>query len=376
MELLDLTSLKSAHDISARFEVLARELLHNHRIEVAREGKPSESLELLELEFYLYASDVHEDPFTHASAEQSQAGRWYFHRPPWRTNDPTSSSVGPMGYRGGTRKGLDITIGQPPAAIASKYFGHTSTQAASSSGSQSSILRGGILLRSIRRTSDSKVISGPSLLVDEVLRLNGAKDIAELVGANWDGDISAFPPSSRPASRASTMYLRRVAPTATTPPASSSCSGNDPKPRISHSPRIGLDISHPSIPAASALDHPRVHFIARPYRFFTHPHLLTANGRGQTFLGVHDALAEGAHRTTDTELLAELVKLTGVKPPTAAKYLDALKGGLEGGEIKQWIGPKGKTVLSSITAWLAMQGTLRRLRPSQSATAGSSMNPV
>lgn len=75
-ELLDFSALESQQDISTRFELLASELLHNYRLEVTHEEN-TEYLEILELEFYLYKSGLHEDPFTHVSAEQSQAGRWF-----------------------------------------------------------------------------------------------------------------------------------------------------------------------------------------------------------------------------------------------------------------------------------------------------------
>lgn len=278
-----------------------------------------------------------------------------------------------MGYRGGTRKGMDITIGTPPPAVTSKYFVATHSSEASSSGVENTVLRGGILLRSIRRASDSKVISGPSLLVDELLRLTDAREITELVALKWDDDISALPPPpALTPSRASTMWLRRTPPA---PPSTPSTTSKPPptKPRIFRSPRIGLDISHPSIAPPTALTHPRVVYVARPYRFFTHPHLLTANGRGQTFLGVYDALEARGHCTNDEELLGELVRLTGVKGPTAKNYLAALRAGLGGGALGEWIGPEGKKVLSSVTKWLKMAGTLRRLQAAaESSTASGS----
>ncbi|OSC97919.1 hypothetical protein PYCCODRAFT_1471422 [Trametes coccinea BRFM310] len=361
-ELLDFTQSSSISDISSRFEQLAIELLHNYDIEITRAGK-TELLEILELECYLYKTGTHEDPFTHASAEQSQSGRWYFHRPPRRSNDPAIAAASPSGYRGGTRKGLDLTIGKPPPGRTSKFFPTAQGSASSGEAPGAAVLRGGILLRSIRRVSDSKVVSGPSLLVDEVLRVSGANEILELVAVNWDGDIAAFPPTSlAPASRLSTMWLRRRA---AAHPDDSSQRASSEKPRIFRSPRIGLDISHPSVAPASAHTHPRVTFVALPYRFFVSPHLLTANGRGQTFLGVYDALLKAGYCESDEELVEELARLTGVKGPTAAKYLGALREGLEAGGgnegLKEWIGPKGKTVLSSVTAWLKMMGTLRRL---------------
>ncbi|KAI0363191.1 hypothetical protein BV20DRAFT_1126425 [Pilatotrama ljubarskyi] len=360
LELLDFSKLDTRKVISARFEELASRLLHDYRIEIASNGK-TEQLEILELEFYLYKAGSHEDAFTHASDEQNQAGRWYFHRPPRRSNDPATQTAGPSGYRGGTRKGLDLTIGRPPQPLTSKYFSPSEPVNEASSSRTEPVLRGGILLRSVRRVSDSKVISGPSLLVDEILRLSGASEILELVAVNWDSDISAFPPTPPPSQRASTMWLRRVSSKAEpTPPENHSSTS---KPRIFRSPRIGLDISNPSISPATALVHPRVVFISQTYRFFVNPHLLTVNGRGQTFLGVYDALEEHGNCENDEELIGELVRLTGVKAPTAMKYLSALRAGLQGGGgLEEWIGPKGKTVLSSITSWLKMMGTLRRLQ--------------
>ncbi|KAI0355509.1 hypothetical protein OH77DRAFT_1521060 [Trametes cingulata] len=371
LELLDFSQLESQKDISARFEELASQLLHNYRIEVGSGGK-SEQLEILELEFYLYKAGSHEDAFTHASDEQSQSGRWYFHRPPRRSNDPPTLAAGPSGYRGGTRKGLDLTIGRPARSVASKYFSPARATSGASSSNPEPVLRGGILLRSIRRVSDSKVISGPSLLVDEVLRLSGASEILELVAVNWDSDIAAFPPTPLPPQRASTMWLRRVSPEADTASESTKKRASSSKSRIFRSPRIGLDISHPSIAPATALSHPRVTFISQPYRFFVSPHLLTVNGRGQTFLGVYDALQERGNCENDEELIGELVRLTGVKGPTAMKYLSAFRSGLEGdGGVEEWIGPKGKKVLSSITSWLKMMGTLRRLQATTSTPQAS-----
>ncbi|CDO77230.1 hypothetical protein BN946_scf184747.g43, partial [Trametes cinnabarina] len=359
-ELLDVSHLDSMDAISARFEQIASELLHNYYIEIARDGRAGQ-LEILELEFYLYMTGTHEDPFTHASPEQAQSGK-----PPRRNNDPTAAAASPSGFRGGTRKGLDLTFGKPLGVRASKYFPQPQGGTPEGlSSEKTSVLRGGILLRSIRRVSDGKVISGPSLLVDEILRASGASEILELIAVNWDGDITAFPPTPVPTYRLSSMWLRRRDGLQTADTNVASQDRKPDKPRIFRSPRIGLDISHPSITPASAGTHPRVTFVARPYRFFVSPHLLTANGRGQTFLGVYDALQAAGYCESDGELVEELARLTGVKGPTAAKYLAALRVGLRansaGNALGVWIGPNGKTVLSSVTAWLEMTGTLRRL---------------
>ena len=79
--LLDLSDLTSRDDISARFDAIA-DILLNHILlrlhgPAAGEGTASISdYEILELEFYLYKSDCHEDPFTHGTEGQRKSGRW------------------------------------------------------------------------------------------------------------------------------------------------------------------------------------------------------------------------------------------------------------------------------------------------------------
>ncbi|TFK83306.1 hypothetical protein K466DRAFT_267617 [Polyporus arcularius HHB13444] len=363
LALLDFTQLDTQTAISARFSEIADLLLHHYRVEIKTPSK-IDQLELLEIEFYLYKPGCHEDPFTHGSAEQCQAGRWYFHRPPSRSNELGTPTAFTSGYRGGTRKGLDITIGHPAPAVTSKYFSDLdSTSADGSPSSSTSTLRGGILLRSIRRLSDKKVISGSSLLVDEILRLSGASTIPELITDVWQNDISAFAlPSS---SRRSTMRIVRVS------PSPADASGTAPaKPRIYRSPRIGLDLSHPSITSSNLRTHPRVLFVGQPYRFFAHPHLLTANGRGQTFLGVYDAEeAASTHATDSLERLEAIEEITGWKAFTVkncfAEYRAGMEGSCDRGKpvervLQKWLGARGRDVGGSVKGWLRMMGTLRR----------------
>ncbi|KAG6885596.1 hypothetical protein C0992_005019, partial [Termitomyces sp. T32_za158] len=132
-------------------------------------------------------------------------------------------------YRGGSRKGVDLTFGgsHPETRNVSAYF----ENAVSTVESNQSSARGGALLRSLRRVSDSKVISGPSLLVDEILRLSNAADIPELVEKKWKGDTSAF------GSRPNSLFLRARA------------SFSQPKAAVYRSPRIGLELSHPGTTA-------------------------------------------------------------------------------------------------------------------------------
>lgn len=83
--LIDLTGLTEQKDIEARFDLISVQLL-NHVVLRLNAPQPSHNdtapdmgvtvFEILELEFYLYKSGCHEDPFTHGAEEQRQSGRW------------------------------------------------------------------------------------------------------------------------------------------------------------------------------------------------------------------------------------------------------------------------------------------------------------
>ena len=260
-----------------------------------------------------------------------------FHRPPRRSADSNRSSTRTTGYRGGTRKGLDLNLGGP---VTSSYFAPSSAE---------KHLRGGILLRTLRRISDSKVISGPSLLVDEILRLSGAARIPDLVEHLWGGDTSAFPPASYGSKPSSvSLYLRPV-----TAPASV-------KSPIYRSPRIGLDLSHPG--TTNSPTDPRIVFISKPYRYFVHPELLTSNGRSQTFLGVYrTCLASGRHDDSGLALRREMVRLTGMKEHSVIKYLADYQSGIDEGNLQSFIGASGKGASASPATYLKMMGALVRV---------------
>lgn len=93
--LLDLSQLTAADDIAARFDAIARFLLDRVvlrlRVPAADDdgnndtgdddehdehGETITDYEILELEFYLFKSGAHEDPFTHGTEEQRQSGQW------------------------------------------------------------------------------------------------------------------------------------------------------------------------------------------------------------------------------------------------------------------------------------------------------------
>jgi len=334
LPLLDFSSpsLSSNASIVERFDRISEHLFQRSYLvccSTKRDGGPKRVLyELLEFEFYLIKPECHSDPFTHDGEDQRLSGAWYFHRVPRHKGSATS---GPPAYRGGSRKGLDLTIGTPD-----------------SSNAQPVPVRGGILLRTLRRVSDSTVISGPSLLVDELLRSSGADDIPELVNEKWLGDISAFraPPSAEtPDLNPATLFIGVKETTMTSTL------------QIYKSPRIGLDLSHPS----TRLDPSdrRVRYVSKPYRYFILPHLLTANGRGQTFLGVHDHCVNVLQISKKSLLVGKISSLTGLQSQTADKYLNTYREALESGELERFIGARGKGASSSPGTFLQLMGALQ-----------------
>ncbi|KZP19420.1 hypothetical protein FIBSPDRAFT_828343 [Athelia psychrophila] len=333
-QLVDFSALASEAAITRQSQLLAEALLWDHTLLLVHQGS-HEEYEILELEFYLKKVG-HEDPFAHGSEEQRVSGNWYFHRAPTRSAQPAKPSAA-GGYRGGTRKGLDLTIAGPVATPKSEPPAEDTVD-----------IRGGILLRTIRRLSDDTVISGPSLLVDELLRLTKSSNIAQLVQTRLRDDTSALPmPSSAPSDSPTTSL--RLKPKVNVKGA--------PRPRIYRSSRIGLDLSNPS--ATNSPTNPRVIFISKLYRYFTRPHLLTSNGKGHTFHGLYQASAEEYEDQED--IMAEVVRLSGMKQQTALKYLGDYKAGLDKSNLKSFIGPAGKGAAGSPSSYLKMMGTLDRL---------------
>ena len=262
----------------------------------------------------------------------------YFHRAPRRSIDGSRSSTSATGYRGGTRKGLDLTIGGP---ILSPHF------VSSNTAGNIDQVRGGVLLRSLRRVHDNETISGPSLLVDEILQQNNSPTIAVLVDEIWNHDTSAFYKHQVASSSRSTLFIK-----ARTPSQIASS-----KPEIYQSPRIGLDLSHPDIRASR--DHPRVTYISRPYRYFIRPNLLTKNGRIHSFLGVYRTVRRRAGgNIDDADLIKdEICRISGLKRAAVDKYF----GGLEQGRkdcLSTVVGLAGKNIASSPRLFPRLMGFL------------------
>lgn len=128
-----MTVASFAHDDGA---ALARALLTRYVLVVG-----GRALRIEEAEVYFHAEGWR-DPFTHRHPRQGAPGRWYFHR-------AGASAT----YRGGSFKGLDLTFG-PPGAW------------------------GGVLIRTISDAGD--LVTGPSLVVDHLLRSAGARSLAAL----------------------------------------------------------------------------------------------------------------------------------------------------------------------------------------------------
>ncbi len=102
--------------------------------------------EFAELEFYWHTKE-HPDPYVHCHPEQEQYAKWYFHR---------TTTAATAGYKGGTFKGLDLTLGAKGAYL-------------------------GILIRSIYHPTTG-MISGPCCVVDHILAAYGMDSITTLVG--------------------------------------------------------------------------------------------------------------------------------------------------------------------------------------------------
>ncbi|KAK0439252.1 uncharacterized protein EV420DRAFT_1178434 [Desarmillaria tabescens] len=337
--LLDFSHLQEPSSIRQRFSDISSALLHNFLIVVqTRLGSDREldfvetKLQIMEMEFYFWNSACHRDPFTHGSQEQKTAGQWYFHRTPRRSDDSTQTLISTSGYRGGTRKGLDLTI-SCNAPTKSPYF---------SSGSRpdENQAYGGVLLRTLRNLSSGTVISGPSLLVDHILHLSGAERISDLVENLWESDINAFK-SAYAGERKTCMFLCPIPIVNHTP-------------HIYKSPRIGLDLSHPGTTAS--LTHPRVDFISQPYRYFVHPEELTANGRAQTLLGV-----------------LPRKELSGLKDKTLNAYMAEYQTGLDGNaKLEEFVGARGKGVSSSPAKYMKLMGYIEALKNVHSGNSQAS----
>ncbi|KIM27793.1 hypothetical protein M408DRAFT_16457 [Serendipita vermifera MAFF 305830] len=367
-DLLSFEGLKTHEEIHARFHLLAHELLYNYRIRIRRQnnnteegnteetGNPPENaysdveLQLMEMEFYLIIPGVHEDPYCHGSLEQTKSGCWYFHRAPrYTTSSTVMASVG-GGYRSGSRKGLDITIG---SAVESS----DTTRQAGTSIPQSQMPRGGILFRSARDVSTGAIVSGPSLLVDFILSKCGVDAIETLVSDEWKEDTSALNASKGNGSTPQVSIVPVTSEPSLRPDADKSFT-------YYTTPRIGLDLSHNT--ARPVAGNPRVQYVQQSYRFLVEPHLLKANGRPQMFVGLLPHMMNTLGMKLPfglgerERLIAAIAKLGGFTPKGAQSYMQYYETGKKGGLklLGSFCGAQGKGVCQSPEKLLQMFGAL------------------
>ncbi|KAF8525557.1 hypothetical protein BU17DRAFT_41760 [Hysterangium stoloniferum] len=340
-DLLDVSIVKNHAELSGRFSAIAEALLLEYHLRIEYEGTVTD-FEILEIEFYLYLPDVHEDPFCHGHDDQTASAQWYFHRA-GKGSNPSNNPSSAGGYRGGTRKGLDITFGSP---IVSSFFSTSHSPA-------SSRIRGGILLRSIRSANgENTIISGPSLVVDKILTINKSRNIAELVGTKLGGCISALQPDAHVESSSSIqsrLYLTACL--------------RDPKGKptiIYRSPRVGLDLSHPSV--IPQRDNLRVQYVGKFYRYFVRPELLKVNGRCHTFVGllVDGFLLEQGHISKPISM-GRLVDLIGLKQAIVQRYTDDFMDGGAKRSLVEFVGSNGKNASSNARTFMRMMGVLHRM---------------
>jgi len=131
------TFVKEKKSISQnKFDKIAKLLLNGTVLKIN-----DNNYRICEIEFYLRNED-HDDEYTHCNEDQSQFGKWYFHKYKNGT------------YKSGTYKGLDLTLGTKD-----KYCG--------------------ILIRSIYNIDDDEFITGPCKSVNKVLEEYSKKSVED-----------------------------------------------------------------------------------------------------------------------------------------------------------------------------------------------------
>lgn len=122
----------------SNYDLVADWLINHHSLIVG-----DEKWQLSDIEIY----DRHQkfdDEYVHSHPHQATYGNWYFHR--------TGTREG-CKYKGGTYKGLDVTLGND-----GRYYG--------------------VLIRGIR--NDTEVVDGPCLVVNRILSILGKGSILDL----------------------------------------------------------------------------------------------------------------------------------------------------------------------------------------------------
>jgi len=271
-------------DFGPWFESLAATLLNDRDLVV--NGAVHR---LAEVEVY-YHGPRHADPYAHRHPLQRESGRWYFHR------------TGTGGrYRGGSFQGLDLTLGDGSA-----YFG--------------------VLIRSVV-TPEARVIDGPSLVVDHLLRLTGAEGVAALDRriAGRSVGASDSPVHLRPAARPRTAT-------------------------VWSSPRVGLSL-------AQAIGSPQAaRFVGRPYRFLTEPRAIR-KGKPHLVLALHGRgeKADAVARVTGCQLRCVRRYIAAFEAGRATRGLSAFGHGGKGHTVEKRK-PSVEELCRFLGAWAAEFG--------------------
>jgi hypothetical protein len=297
------------------FNRIANFLLFNTRLYLPTER----TFKLLEIEFYLNdATNDHDDPYSHKHEHQLTCGEWYFHR------------VGKNGYRGGTRKGIDITFGSAERKI-----------------------YGGILIRAIQDELTKEVIEGPSLIVDKVLEAcdvnqGGIREMVENVWkgksgilrdmdnsnglvyliqvndelANIDDIVERDKKRVKYSTGLSSPYFDQKSSDALL------TRDNKASSKIYTSPRVGITLSN-KMPSTNH----RLQYLLKPYRFFTSPQLLD-KGKAQLIIGLYDHFKK----------IGEVAKVAGISRSRVENYVQEMTNGIKNGDLNEFIGKKGKGI--------------------------------
>jgi len=144
---------RSTAEVEEGFKKASELLLLDYRLIAG-----NTDFEILELEFYFYREGVHPDPYSHAFQypktvvpKMSVTGSWYFHR-----------FIGIEKYTH-TRRGLDLTYGSGEL----KAYG-------------------GLLIRSVKRETDHKLIAGPSNVMAKVLEAADNPEAVQKIAFNLE----------------------------------------------------------------------------------------------------------------------------------------------------------------------------------------------
>jgi len=217
---------------------------------------------IVELETYVHGP-AHSDPYTHGDAGQGCCGVWYFHRQG-------------KSFKSGTFKGLDLACGDDQSGV-----------------------RAGLLLRSVQQLeAGSKLVEGPCLVVDLILRHSRKKSIADFTSGRAASEL--------PADATEDLALKPAA-----------------LPRSDQTwaaPRVGLVLRDDGAGKTHSHGKPSG-FVARPYRFSTVP---TSLGKFRIGFFIASYL-QGADDATLVRLL----------PRSQLALLDKYKGAVDEGRTQK-----------------------------------------